>query len=65
VSSALIDREKHDIDILEHVVKGVQAEEIKRASDPHPPPLNSRGSLGGHVLAAVQVPLTDTDDEEG
>jgi hypothetical protein len=64
VSSELIDREKHDIDVLEHVVKGVQAEEIKRASDPQPPALNSRGSLRGHVLAAVQVPLSDMDDEQ-
>jgi hypothetical protein len=64
VSGELIDREKYDVDILEHVVKGVHAEEIQRASDPHLAGLNPRAWLRGHVLAAVQVPVSDMDDDE-
>jgi hypothetical protein len=56
-----IDRRKHDVDVLEHVFKGVHTEPAETAhagvAD-----FDVQDRLGGLVVSAVRVRVT-TDDE--
>lgn len=56
-----IDRQKHDADVLERVVKGLRPAEVahptSQVSD-----LGARPWFGGHIISAVQVQVVDSDE---
>ena len=58
-----VDRRKHEVDVLEQVLKGVHTEPAEQGSDPHVV-LSLRGWLGGAVASAVQVEIIDDDSDE-
>jgi hypothetical protein len=64
VSGSRIDRAKHDVDILEHVLKGVHAEEPRGESDSAVLDVRIRQWPGGHGLSAVQVQVLDPEPDD-
>lgn len=58
-----IDRSKHDIDLLEHVFKGVRAETAHAGDRVQVTDFSIRPWIGGDVIAAVQVQVLDDTDE--
>jgi len=59
-----IDRRKHEVDVLEQVLKGVRTESAEHGSEPHVVDLSLRSWLGGAVASAVQVQIIDDDDRD-
>jgi hypothetical protein len=59
-----IDRRKHEVDVLEQVLKGVHAEPAEPDSAPHVVGLSLRRWLGGSVASAVQVQIIEDDDSD-
>jgi hypothetical protein len=67
VSAPEIDRAKHGVDILEHVLEGVHTEETCRSSGSSVRERSMRPWPGTHVVSAVQVQVIvdqDRDDTE-
>jgi hypothetical protein len=56
-----IDRRKHEVDVLEHVMKGLHAE---RAGAPHVVDHGVRPWAGGVVSSTVHVQVIDEEPEE-
>jgi hypothetical protein len=71
MSPGPIDRDKHDVDVLEHVIMGVHTE-LSEAGGPGPVEgRQSQGShvgvhawLGGTVFSAVQVQVLPDDETD-
>jgi len=59
-----IDRRKHEVDVLEQVLKGVRTEPAEHGTEPHVVGLSVRRWLGGAVASAVQVQIIDDDDSD-
>jgi hypothetical protein len=62
VTSKPVDRTVRDVDVIEHVLKGVRTEPSARADASH---LQYQSWLGGEVLSQVSVevvPDEETDD---
>jgi hypothetical protein len=59
-----IDRRKHEIDILEQVMKGVRTQAPGRGRAPQIVDLGIRGWVAGTVTSAVQVQVVDEEPEQ-
>ena len=58
-----IDRRKHEVDVLEQVLKGVHTERVDRGGAPHVVDLGVRAWAGGVVASGVRVQVIDEPDE--
>jgi hypothetical protein len=58
-----IDRRKHEIDVLEQVMKGVRTHASERDRAPQIVDLGIRGWVAGTVTSAVQVQIVDDEPE--
>ena len=57
-----IDRRKHEVDVLEQVMKGIRTERSERGHTPQLKDLSIRRWPGGTVATAVQVEIIDDPD---
>jgi hypothetical protein len=58
-----IDREKHETDVLERVIKGIRAETDHRTPS-HTADHDVRPRLGGHVVSAAHIQVVDNSSED-
>lgn len=54
-SVGAIDRRKHDIDVIERVLGGIQDESVSRGSHTEVVDIDARPWLGGFTTSAVQL----------
>ncbi|HEY7172640.1 MAG TPA: hypothetical protein VH417_17430 [Vicinamibacterales bacterium] len=59
-----IDRRKHALDVLEHVMKGVRTQRSERGHASQPVDLRIRRWPGGTITSAIQVHVVDDDDPD-
>jgi hypothetical protein len=59
-----IDRRKHEIDILEQVMKGLRTQAPERGRAPQIVDLGIRGWVAVTVSSAVQVQVVDDEPEQ-
>jgi hypothetical protein len=59
-----IDREKHDADVVEHVMKGVSTESGRTGPRGVVVNLGVQGWLGGLIVSAVQVEVLDESEPQ-
>jgi hypothetical protein len=58
-----IDRRKHEVDVLEQVMKGVRTQPSERGHASQVVDLCIRRWPGGTVASAIQVRVIDDDDD--
>jgi hypothetical protein len=58
-----IDRRKHEVDVLEQVMKGVRTQPSERGHASQVVDLSIRHWPGGTVASAIQVHVIDDDDD--
>ena len=63
-SPGRIDRQKHDADVLERVVKGVRPAEVTDVPPSRATNLGVRPWFGGHIVSAAEVQVVDPDDND-
>jgi hypothetical protein len=61
-SPGRIDREKHDADVIEHVMKGISTEPSRMGPRGDVVNLDVQGWLGGLVVSAVHVQVLDDSE---
>jgi len=61
-SARRIDREKHETDVVEHVMKGIQAEPSRTGSRADVVNFGVQGWLGGLIVSAVNVQVLDDSE---
>ena len=60
---AHIDRAKHAVDVMEHVLKGVHTDEPRASHLAHLDRGEAREWLGGAVMSAVQIQMWENEDD--
>lgn len=59
-----IDREKHDVDVMEHVSLGVHADQVHNATHLRIVDLGTNTWFGADVVSAVRVEVIDESQSE-